>query len=78
MPEQFTEEFEKIYRAFADTKDQISEMNKGLKDLVKSLAKKMEVKPALLNKAYNYIYNKAEKGEDSIADIQAILAEVGK
>lgn len=70
------EEFSKVYDAFVDTKNQISEMNKGLKDIIKVLAKKMEVKPASLTKAFNYKYKKAEKGEDIIADIQQVLEEI--
>lgn len=70
------DEYLKVYRAFADTKDQIKEMNGGLTDLIKEFAKKLEVKPAILNKTFSYRYKKNETGEDELGDIIQIIEEV--
>jgi len=70
------EEFLKIYRAYADNKDQIKDMNGAMKDLIKEFSKKMEVKPAILNKAFAYRYKKNSTGEDDIFDIQQVMQEI--
>jgi hypothetical protein len=70
------EEFLKIYRAYADVKNETKEMNAGVKDLIKVFAKKMEVKPAIISKAFAYRYKKAETGEDDIWDIQQVMQEI--
>lgn len=76
MTEDQKEEFKKIYRAFADTKDEVKERNAGMADLVKEFAKKIEVAPKILNKTLAYLYTKRETGEDMIADISQIVVEL--
>jgi predicted ester cyclase len=70
------EEFKKIYRAFADGKDEITAIQTSCKDLVKTFGQKVQIKPAALMKTLNYLYKKSMSGEDMISEINGVLCEL--
>lgn len=77
VTEELKKEFERIYGIYRDNKDEMVEMNAGVNDQVKVLAKSLNVKPGVIMKTFSYKYTKARKGEDFILNIQQVLEEVG-
>lgn len=74
--EEIKQEFNRVYEAYSVMKNEIEELRLSVNEQIKHLAKKMEVKNSVLNKALSYKFKRASKGEDDIADIQELLSKV--
>lgn len=74
-PEQ-KKEFSECYKLYAQIKDETTEMNDSVKDAIKLLSKKMECKPAILNKTFAHLYAVNNTGENVLEEVNQILSEV--
>jgi|TARA_B100000085_G_C18394711_1_gene451921 transposase-like protein len=60
-------------------KQEITDLNAGLKDTVKALSEELEIKPAMLNKAISVAFKAGLHEEQAkLEELETILATVGK
>ena len=60
-------------------KQEISDLNAGLKDTVKALSEELDIKPAMLNKAISVAFKAGLHEEQAkLEELETILATVGK
>ena len=69
-------EFNELYKAYYSIKEEIKEMNGGLRDSIKILSKKLEIKPAILSKTLASLYKKSQTGESELEDIMQVIVEM--
>jgi hypothetical protein len=70
------EEFKKVYSVYSITQENHKDENDAINDLIKTLAKKMEVKPSILKKTIDYRFKKEKSGQDILADIFQVDEEI--
>jgi|TARA_B100000959_G_scaffold194547_1_gene203444 uncharacterized membrane protein YgcG len=58
---------------------EIEDLREGLKDTVDAIAKEMDLKPSVLNKAIRIAYKaELQKTKDSFEELEGILEAVGR
>jgi hypothetical protein len=70
------EEFKKVYSVYATQKENQKDETDAMNDLIRTLAKRMEVKPNILKKTIDYRYKKEKSGQDELADIFQVDEEI--
>ena len=60
-------------------KQEVSDLNAGLRETVKALSEELEIKPAMLNKAISVAFRAGLHDEQAkLEELETILATVGK
>ena len=60
-------------------KQEVSDLNAGLRETVKALSEELEIKPAMLNKAISVAFKAGLHDEQTkLEELETILATVGK
>ena len=60
-------------------KQEVSDLNAGLRETVKALSEELEIKPAMLNKAISVAFRAGLHDEQTkLEELETILATVGK
>tara|TARA_Y100001972_G_C7661217_1_gene333548 strand:- start:2509 stop:2766 length:258 start_codon:yes stop_codon:yes gene_type:complete len=60
-------------------KQEVADLNSGLRDTIKAIAEEMDLKPSLLSKAVNVAYKESLSAErQEFEDLEHILATVKK
>jgi hypothetical protein len=77
MIDDVKKEFKRVYGIYSANKDEMASMNEGLADQVKTLAKVMDVKPAILNKTFANIYKLENSGVNEAAEVNTLYEEMG-
>ena len=70
---------ERLVNEGVNVLQEVTDLQEGLKDTVKSVAEALDIKPALINKAINL----AQKGDwnkvaDEFEDLETLVTTVGK
>ena len=57
----------------------VQDLREGLKDLVKSVAEELDVKPALINKAIKTAYKRnLDEQQNNLSEVEELLETTGK
>lgn len=60
-------------------KQEVDDLNAGLRETVKAIAEELEIKPAQLNKAIRIAHkNNMEEEQEAMAEIEDILSAAGR
>ena len=70
------EEFKRIYDIYTSNKDESKIVAQDLNLQVKALAQLLEIKPAIIKKAFSCLYKKKRTGEDELALVNDLLDEL--
>ncbi len=60
-------------------KQEVSDLNAGLKETIKAISEELDIKPAMLSKAINVAFKAGLHDEQAkLEELETILATVGK
>ena len=74
-----TAKLKKLIDEGMQVKQEVSDLNAGLKDTVKAISEELEIKPSMLSKAITVAFKAGLHDEQSkLEELETILATVGK
>lgn len=78
-----TTEIKRVVDAGETVLEEIETLREGLKDTVENLAKELDVKPVVINKAIKLAYknrtdNAIEKAQQEMSDVEIVLHAAGR
>jgi len=74
-----TAKLKRLIEEGMQVKQEVSDLNAGLRETVKALSEELEIKPAMLNKAISVAFRAGLHDEQTkLEELETILATVGK
>ncbi len=74
-----TAKLKRLIEEGMQVKQEVSDLNAGLRETVKALSEELEIKPAMLNKAISVAFKAGLHDEQAkLEELETILATVGK
>jgi|TARA_B100002003_G_scaffold221834_1_gene225180 biopolymer transport protein ExbB/TolQ len=74
-----TAKLKRLIEEGMQVKQEVSDLNAGLRETVKALSEELEIKPAMLNKAISVAFKAGLHDEQTkLEELETILATVGK
>jgi len=78
-----TAEIKRVVDAGEVVLEEIDTLKEGLKDTVENLAKELEIKPVIINKAIKLAYksrteNAIEEAQQEMSDVEVVLHAAGR
>jgi len=74
-----TAKLKRLIEEGMQVKQEVSDLNAGLRETVKALSEELEIKPAMLNKAISVAFRAGLHDEQAkLEELETILATVGK
>ena len=74
-----TSKLKKLIDEGMQVKQEVSDLNAGLKETIKAISEELDIKPAMLGKAINVAFKAGLHDEQAkLEELETILATVGK